>query len=426
VLIKTNADILTFIKECTGSPIVFNILPVNENNHPANDFPLLCLFKNINTSKIYTLSFGHPDLKSNVSNAGLIFNSDLNLWAINKKSSAHLTKQTSFRDLNYHNFLNNIPTIELNDIKLPIHVSSKNFTGSINKCIPLVKHIESFNNATEISNLPIPSEQEQLYFEFFIKLESSGLFVNEQIATKYKIPTMNGLAYTNYNLYTSTGRPSNAYGGINYAALNKTSGIRESFISRFGKNGNLVLIDYSAFHPRLICKLIDYKISTDVDIYEYLAKLYFQTATVSEEEIQEAKRITFRQLYGEVDEKYKHIKFLRRLQDYIELKWKEFESDGYVKTPYFGRKIFQSHIENPTPSKVFNYILQAAEGEISIKYMNDAIKYLSGKKTIGVLYTYDSILFLLAKLPLDLMMFLKRSRINQTFILHSLFQPKIN
>jgi len=75
------------------------------------------------------------------------------------------------------------------------------------------------------------------------------------------------------------------------------------------------------------------------------------------------------------------------------VKWKEFESDGYVKTPYFGRKIFQSHIENPTPSKVFNYILQAAEGEISIKYMNDAIKYLSGKKTIGVLYTYDSILF---------------------------------
>jgi len=34
-----------------------------------------------------------------------------------------------------------------------------------------------------------------------------------------------------YNPYTITGRPSNAWRGVNYAALNKTDGSRKSFIS---------------------------------------------------------------------------------------------------------------------------------------------------------------------------------------------------
>ena len=42
-----------------------------------------------------------------------------------------------------------------------------------------------------------------------------------------------GLEYTQYNPYTSTGRPSNRYNGINYAALNKEDGTRDRFVSRF-------------------------------------------------------------------------------------------------------------------------------------------------------------------------------------------------
>ena len=52
-----------------------------------------------------------------------------------------------------------------------------------------------------------------------------------------------GLVFSEYNLYTSTGRPSNRYGGVNFPALKKEDGTRESFTSRYEK-GSLVSYDY--------------------------------------------------------------------------------------------------------------------------------------------------------------------------------------
>ena len=53
--------------------------------------------------------------------------------------------------------------------------------------------------------------------------------------------TKDGLVYSEYNPYTTTGRPSNRFGGTNFAALNKTDGSREKYISRFD-GGMLVII----------------------------------------------------------------------------------------------------------------------------------------------------------------------------------------
>ena len=60
------------------------------------------------------------------------------------------------------------------------------------------------------------------------------------------IHTTGGIEYTQYNLFTSTGRPSNTFNGINYAALNKEDGSRNRFISRF-ENGMLVEFDFDAY-----------------------------------------------------------------------------------------------------------------------------------------------------------------------------------
>ena len=63
----------------------------------------------------------------------------------------------------------------------------------------------------------------------FWRIEQHGLQVNKKIYTE-KFQT-NGIhsnkVYTEYNLYTSTGRPSNKFSGVNYAALNKEDGSRE-------------------------------------------------------------------------------------------------------------------------------------------------------------------------------------------------------
>ena len=47
---------------------------------------------------------------------------------------------------------------------------------------------------------------------------------------------------TQYHPFTTT-YPSNNFGGVNYAALNKDDGSRDRFVSRF-EGGKLVQFDY--------------------------------------------------------------------------------------------------------------------------------------------------------------------------------------
>jgi len=42
---------------------------------------------------------------------------------------------------------------------------------------------------------------------------------------------------------------------------------------------------------------------------------------------------------------------------------------------------------------LFNYILQAAEGEVAIPQIESVVAYLKGKKTKAVFYTYDAVLY---------------------------------
>ena len=73
--------------------------------------------------------------------------------------------------------------------------------------------------------------------------------------------------------------------------------------------------------------------------------------------------------------------------------WEHFKSKGYVLTPFFKRQITSKHLSDPDPPKVFNYILQATEGELSIPKVKAVLEYLTGYKTCAVLYTYDAVMF---------------------------------
>ena len=61
---------------------------------------------------------------------------------------------------------------------------------------------------------------------------------------KNGLSTESGLEYTQYNSLTTTSRPSNTFGGINYA-LEKDGGVRDRFVSRFDEVNyiNLTLMD---------------------------------------------------------------------------------------------------------------------------------------------------------------------------------------
>jgi hypothetical protein len=249
---------------------------------------------------------------------------------------------------------------------------------NVNNIIPTYKHIESIRKTKDefisFYNDGIVSDVKK-FDNFYIKplnhIEQNGLYTNE------------GLEWTQYNPYTITSRPSNTFGGVNYAALNKDDGTRSRFISRF-TGGKLVQFDYDAYHPRLIGNLIGQPIPKTISGHQFLANLY----GVSKDE---SKGITFRQLYGGVQLDYLHIPFFKKVSNFIDRLWIEFNQSGWVKTP-MGRKLKRENLRDINQNKLFNYMLQATETELNMVVLSKLSEYMSDKKSKIVLYTYDSYL----------------------------------
>jgi hypothetical protein len=330
------------------------------------------------------------------------------VWALDCKAFKQLAREPDLvrvYDANLCSYLENNETFDMSEYETTAHTFVKRHCGDPamwNAAIPFLKHKEAFDDMADdvsrfICRTKVDSSFEQFNDLIHIlgDIEQQGIHVDPLLFEKHfgvKVGAPN-MVYSRYNFYTSTGRPSNSYDGVNYAAIEHNDGSRTSFISRHGDSGRMVVVDYSAFHPRIICNITNHPIDGDVDIYEYLAKLYYQKKEVDETDIANSKKLTFRQLYGGVEDKYSHIKYLANLKFYIDSQWRFFKENGYVETPIFKRKITNSHIKDPSPTKVFNYLLQSVEGEIAIPPLSSVIKYLKNKHTKVVLYTYDAVLY---------------------------------
>ena len=304
---------------------------------------------------------------------------------IDEKVEFHNFKEVyivGMKDFLYHyHFLPN-----MYDLEMSLFWQAKNFdvdekpiytifrrrqAPKANDLIPIWKHYEQFQDWKKIFGDSKISKFSQLYPKSLGWIEKSGLYTNM------------GYEYTHYNPLTTTSRPSNTFKGTNYAALKKDDGVRSRFISRF-ENGKLYQLDFDGYHIRLIAKLIGVDIPLDKKAHEWLANQYGK-------DLSEAKAITFRQLYGGVEDEYYHIPFFKKTSDYINSLWLDFLRNREVLTPILQRKI--KFDENLNKNKLFNYILQALETERNILILDKLSKINLNQKSVPILYTYDSILF---------------------------------
>lgn len=228
----------------------------------------------------------------------------------------------------------------------------------------------------------------EMYPKVFAEIESAGLYVNDT----FRMPELvqDNLVYSQYNYYTLTGRPSNAYRGFNYAAMNKEDGTRDAFCTRF-ERGALVEMDFDAYHVRLIARLIGYVLPAD-SVHNYFGRFYFDTDTLTTEQYEQSKQITFRLLYGGIDKEFLEIPFFAKVNDFVYKLWSQCKQQKYIETPILKRKIHKESITNITANKLFNYYLQATETEISTVKLQQVLDYLRDKESKLVLYTYDSVL----------------------------------
>jgi len=181
-----------------------------------------------------------------------------------------------------------------------------------------------------------------------------------------------------HNPFTLTGRPSNHFNSINYAALTKEDGSRKRFISRY-ENGFLVEIDLSGFHLYLIYMILGQKFPENV--YEELNQYY-------PEEVN-PKDFTFKQIYGGIDESLLEIEPFKSIKGLTNGIYEQYKR-GTLKTFLFDRPI---NISGLSPTKLFNYMLQNLETEFNARLLNELNQRLIQKETKLILYTYDSFLF---------------------------------
>lgn len=228
----------------------------------------------------------------------------------------------------------------------------------------------------------------------FYNIERNGIAVdeinfNERFGKTFALE--NNKCYTQYNYYTTTGRPSNRFGGINFAAMNKEDGTRECFISQY-EDGELVEIDFNSYHPRLIASLVGYDFGSE-DVYEHLAKHYHNTQTPTKSQILQAKEATFRQIYGGINKQYLHVPFFKAVNDLAYQLWNYAQEHGYIQSPISGRKLIISNYQDISLYTLFNYFIQMYETEFNVLMLEVILSKIKDKQSKAVLYTYDSVLF---------------------------------
>jgi hypothetical protein len=419
IIIDTKEQAKLFFEEVKHSDMILHPIFINSELHPAmNDLAVISIYL-ISTDIMYIFTFNH--LEYNIDLPMNKFFEFINLiqnkkYIYNKKNLLHIYFVNELIDVNLlYYFVNNHAYEEKNALPTNTFKLNSDFHyKELNKITPLVKLIEICERYTNIINdiLQIKAVQEKIddksfqYYNTIVtenlyQLEQSGLFVNaESLENHFDSGSLNhvsdnNMMYTDYNLYTSTGRPSNCYGGINFAGLTKTDGSREFIQSRF-ENGNLIEFDFDAYHLSIIAKLINYDIPENMSMHEYLGRQYNGTTEqITAEQYNESKNISFKILYGGKTEEFKDIDFFDKTDTFIKKLWLEFKTNKYIVSPISEKKLYLKNYPDITDSKLFNYYLQLSETEFSSiiiqRFLNLITKYEYQSKFI--LYTYDSFLF---------------------------------
>ena len=373
--------------DCQGfSEVFLEIIPLNFKTHPILDGVSLLYIKPLNDVKGYMLCINHNDtLSLSIGEIKCVLDKIGKIYVRDKKSSLQYLPLKALFDITptSNTYIPDLTSTHTWYYKNnPTH-------KEINKIIPIVKHYEYCE--TIFGDLkPFNILCEDDYCKFFNKkssivfsaIEANGLKVNKELYEKNFHEISGDYVYTQYNLKTTTTRPSNTFGGVNFSALNKTNGERKTFIPR---NEILVELDISAYHPTLLANLCDYDFG-DGDIHQSFAQMYGV-------DYAQAKEITFKQIYGGIWKEYETLDFFQQVKKYTDSIWNEYNTLGRVIVPISGYCLEKEKLGEMNPQKLLNYVLQGLETANNVIILWEILRLLRGRKTKLVLYTYDAFLF---------------------------------
>jgi len=377
-IIEKKSQLKRFIKHYKSEDCIIVPVSCDDNKHPMND-SLSLLYVKLLSGKEFILPFNHSEtLDLEIPS----LDSDTKKYTYDRKKLNHYIKLTNVIDVNLMQYMNEGTPITIEETD----TNSHNFLNmryykkdSINTIIPVLKHLEKSRKIAKILQDVIAKHSSSVNMSY-----NDEVLDNLSYIENNGIHTIENTVFSEYNIYTSTGRPSNRFGGINFAALNKKDGSRKPYVSRF-KNGVLVEMDFDAYHLRLIADKIDYEFPSG-SVHEHMAEFYGV-------DYEEAKILSFKYLYGFIPHDVVQMNpYFSRVYDYIEELWREYNSKEFIVSDIYNRRLHKKNLGDMNANKLFNYTIQLMETENNMRALTRLIPEIKDYKSKLILYSYDSFL----------------------------------
>lgn len=413
MIIETKEEFLEFLKLYETNDVI--IVPVMSDNkkHALNNELCVLFMKFLNSDELYIISFRNVDcINFNINILNYLKDTNNIKYIINKKKYLNILNFKNLIDLNIIYYINHNNYIELeqNYTNAEVFLLKENYElDNIYSSIPILKISQRIydyinqlqkiilNNKVEIDNSV--SFLNDTTVNNLHLIEKNGIYVNKEKLLEF-FPNYNShitsdnMIYSEYNILTTTGRPSNRFANLNFSGLNKNNGERDFIISRYLNDGFLIYFDYEAYHLNLCSDIVGYTFPSDISIHEYLGRQYFNKDILTSDEYEQSKAVSFEILYGGIDDSIsKEIPFFGQVKIYIDNLWKEFKTNGYISTIISKRKIYDENLELMNPNKLFNYVIQAHETELNMLTTSKIHTLLKNYNSKLIMYLYDAFLF---------------------------------
>ena len=362
-------------KDCFIIPILSDV-----NRHPLEN-TLCAVYVKIVDGDEGLLCFNHGETLKLSLEKLLTLDKLGRKFVRDKKQLNHIVKLKNVVDVNLQYYMSENEPLDWDELSTNTHDYFYRVMWKMkntNRIIPILKHLELCKKQVKVlekySNLPIHKEYNDEIIDNLSFVESSGLKKD------------NEMVYSEYNLFTSTGRPSNRFGGINFAALNKKDESRKPYTSRF-QDGILVEFDYDAYHLRLIGHILDYQFPKG-SVHEHMSEFY------GDVDYETSKSTSFQYLYGRIPQQVIDTNpFFSRVNKYIGKIWGKFKTQQFIESDIYNKRIYRKNLSAMNRNKLFNYMIQLLETENNMKVMSELIPFLKDKQSKLILYSYDSFLF---------------------------------
>ena len=379
MIVENNEQLEVFKKIYSTEDCIVIPIQCNDTKHSVSD-ELSLLYVQMWGGNEFILPFNHNEtLDIEIPN----LKSDTKKYTYDRKKLNHLVELDNVIDVNLLHYMATNEPLYIEDIDTNAHhfFNMRYYRrDNINTIVPVLKHLEKCRKIAKILKDTIEKYAEHVKLSY-----NNEVLDNLSYIESNGLQTTNGIVYSEYNLYTSTGRPSNRFGGINFAALNKTDGSRKPYVSRF-KNGVLVEMDYDAYHLRLIADKVGYKFPKG-SVHEHMSKFYGC-------DYEEAKRKSFHYLYGGIPIDVVQLNpFFSKVYDFVNDLWKVYNSKEFIISDIYNRRIYKNNLSDMNPNKLFNYTIQLMETENNMKVLSKLIPEIKDDRSKLVLYSYDSFLF---------------------------------